>query len=308
MHNSGGIVARRIAKKDLQAIIDAVTSHRDGLSVQQLHEELGKTTYPGTLRYRLKHLVENGQLVREGKGRATRYRLPTGEESSDAVETPGKQSIPISKAGVAIRKYVRQAPESRKPVGYDRAFLDSYRPNETFYLSDEERAHLYEIGKPQIAEQPAGTYARQILGRLLIDLSWNSSRLEGNTYSLLDTRRLIDFGQAAEGKDQLETQMILNHKDAIELLVTEANEIGFNRYTILNLHAMLANNLLADSDAPGRLRQIAVGIGKVGFPSARSPANDRGMFRSDACFGQCNRGPVRAGLLRHGPDSVFAAL
>ncbi len=264
-------MARRIDEKDLQVIIDAVAGHRDGLSVQQLHEELGKTIFPGTLRYRLKRLVEDNRLVREGKARATRYRIPTEEESSGAVEAPGKQSIPISKAGVAIQKYVRQAPESRKPVGYDRAFLDSYRPNETFYLSDEERAHLYEIGKPQVAEQPAGTYARQILGRLLIDLSWNSSRLEGNTYSLLDTRRLIDFGQAAEGKDQIETQMILNHKDAIELLVTEANEIGFNRYTILNLHAMLANNLLADSDAPGRLRQIAVGIGKSAFHPLEVP-------------------------------------
>ncbi len=253
-------MARHIAEEDLQAIIDAVTAHRDGLSVRQLHEELDKAIYPGTLRYRLKRLVEDNRLVREGAGRATRYRLSTGEETSGAAEAPGKQSIPISKAGKEIRKYVRQAPESREPVGYDRAFLDSYRPNETFYLSDEERTHLHEIGKPQIGEQPAGTYARQILDRLLIDLSWNSSRLEGNTYSLLDTRRLIDFGQAAEGKDRLETQMILNHKDAIELLVTEANEIGFNRYTILNLHAMLANNLLSDPDAPGRLRQIAVGI------------------------------------------------
>src|SRR5439155_8551869 len=75
-----------------------------------------------------------------------------------------------------------------------------------------------------------------------------------------DTKRLIDFGKQAEGKDQIEAQMILNHKDAIEFLVSEASEIGFNRYTILNLHGMLANNLLADPDAPGRLRHISVGI------------------------------------------------
>lgn len=264
-------MARRIAEKDLQAIIDAVTTHRNGLSVQQLHEELGKTIYPGTLRYRLRRLVEDNRLVRKGRGRATRYRLPTGEETSEAIEAPREQSVPISKAGQVIRKYVRQAPESRQPVGYDRAFLDSYRPNETFYLSDEERTHLREIGKPQIGEQPAGTYARQIFGRLLIDFSWNSSRLEGNTYSLLDTRRLIDFGQAAEGKDRRETQMILNHKDAIELLVDEANEIGFNGQTIRNLHAMLAHNLLPDPDAPGRLRRIAVGIAGSAFHPLEVP-------------------------------------
>ena len=56
--------------------------------------------------------------------------------------------------------------------------------------------------------------ARKLHERLLIDLSWNSSRLEGNTYSLLDTQRLIEFGEAAEGNDARETQMILNHKAA----------------------------------------------------------------------------------------------
>src|SRR5262249_11173545 len=103
--------------------------------------------------------------------------------------------------------------------------------------------------------------------RLLIDLSWNSSRLEGNTYSLLDTRRLIDLGEEAEGKERLEAQMILNHKDAIEFLVRSAEDIGFNRYTILNLHGLLANNLLADPQAAGRLRHIGVGIdGSVFHP------------------------------------------
>ena len=75
-------------------------------------------------------------------------------------------------------------------------------------------------------------------------------------YSLLDTRRLIELGQQAEGRDQAEAQMILNHKDAIEFLAENAADIGFNRHTILNLHGILANNLLADAGAAGRLRHI----------------------------------------------------
>ena len=119
---------------------------------------------------------------------------------------------------------------------FNRQFLDRYRPNTTFYLSPKERAHLTEVGETKTGVEPAGTYAKQILNRLLIDLSWNSSRLEGNTYSLLDTRRLIEFGEEAQDRNRLEAQMILNHKDAIEFLVSEADEIGFNRHTILNLH------------------------------------------------------------------------
>ena len=65
--------------------------------------------------------------------------------------------------------------------------------------------------------------------------------------------------------------MILNHKDAIEFLVGTAEEIGFNRYTILNLHALLANNLLADPDAAGRLRRIGVAIERSSFHPLEVP-------------------------------------
>jgi hypothetical protein len=109
-----------------------------------------------------------------------------------------------------------------------RSFLESYRPNETHYLPPEICDHLHRIGRPPDGPRPAGTYARDILNRLLIDLSWASSRLEGNTYTRLDTQNLIEHGQAAEGKDRREAQMILNHKDAIELLVEQVEEIGFN--------------------------------------------------------------------------------
>ncbi len=111
--------------------------------------------------------------------------------------------------------------------------------------------------------------ARFILDRLLIDLSWASSRLEGNTYSPLDTERLIRYGEEAAGKDASETQMILNHKHAIEMLVESAGEVGFNRYTFLNLHGLLSENLMPDPTASGRLRLRGVHIsGTVYMPSA----------------------------------------
>ena len=102
-----------------------------------------------------------------------------------------------------------------------------------------------------------------MLNRLLIDLSWSSSRLEGNTYSRLDTQRLIEFGQAAEGKDAMETQMILNHKAAIELLVNEVDLVDLAFYTIFSLHALLSDGLLADRRACGRIRHRPVDIGAV---------------------------------------------
>jgi Fic family protein len=88
---------------------------------------------------------------------------------------------------------------------------------------------------------------------------------------LLETERLLSNGEAAAGKNALEAQMILNHKEAIEFLIAAAGEIGFNRYTLLNLHALLSDNLLEDPQASGRLRNIAVGIGQTVFHPVEVP-------------------------------------
>ena len=267
-------MARRIKEEYLQAIEEAARHHPEGMTAQQINDALESAPPRRTLQYRLKSLANSKRLVMEGAGRWVRYRVPRhtsiamrAVSGSPTVSMRAEVLPPLSESGAEIQEYVRRPLRARKPVGYDRTFLDSYRPNDTFYLSQPDRRHLQEIGKPKIAVQPAGTYAKKILNRLLIDLSWNSSRLEGNTYSLLDTERLIDLGEEAEGKERLDAQMILNHKDAIEFLVGSVEEIGFNRYTILNLHALLASNLLADSDAAGRLRRIGVGIeGSVFHP------------------------------------------
>ncbi len=104
----------------------------------------------------------------------------------------------------------------------------------------------------------------------MIDLSWASSHLEGNTYSRLDTRELIEHGKSAQGKAAIETQMILNHKSAIELLVENIDSAEFNRFTLMNLHSALSENLLPNPADEGRIRQHLVDISKSVYrpPSA----------------------------------------
>src|SRR5690606_34036034 len=115
---------------------------------------------------------------------------------------------------------------------------------------------LLSLGQVEPQIRPAGTYARNILDRLLIDLSWNSSRLEGNTYSLLETKRLIELGQSAKGKDFTEAQMILNHKGAIEYIIEISGEDQVSAQDVRSIHGLLSENLLGDPSASGRLRQI----------------------------------------------------
>lgn len=242
-------------------IVQIISKFLDGVGIADIHAGLENGVTTRTLQRWLKQLADEGLIEISGAARATMYSS-VQKDSRSVAEKPEKHSeslIPLSEGGKKVLAMVTATIQKRVPVGYQQDFLKSYRPNIDSYLTVKERKHLAEIGDTQI-EQPAGTYAQQILNRLLIDLSWNSSRLEGNTYSLLDTQRLIEFGEADSEKSGKEAQMILNHKDAIEFIVQITDEIGYNRYTLLNIHAMLANNLLPDPEAAGRLRFMAVGI------------------------------------------------
>ena len=256
---------KQIPEAELNAVLEVVGQHPAGASIEDVSKVLEIQLPRRTLQRRLALLVGQKRLTVEGRARGSRYKRSPVELAGKIVGGAKATAnltiyIPVSPEGNTVKQAVRAPIQDRHPVGYNRAFLDVYRPNDTYYLPPEMRQRLLEMGRGSDRQRPAGTYALQILSRLLIDLSWNSSRLEGNTYSLLETERLLELGEVAEGKDASETQMILNHKAAIELLVEQAAEVGFNRYTILNLHALLADNLLADPQACGRLRTIPVAI------------------------------------------------
>lgn len=243
--------------QDYDAIRRIFAGHAGPLPLEAIAAALVPALPRRTLIRRLADLVAAGDLVKSGSSRATRYKLAAAP--AQAVQT---EMLPVlSKRGAEILRLVSRPLVARTPIGYDRTFLDRYRPNVSSYLSVAEKQRLAEISRTTEGPgRPAGTHAQRILGRLLIDLSWNSSRLEGNTYSLIDTERLIEAGEHASGKAEADAQMILNHKAAIEFLVEGAADIAFDRYTILNLHALLAENLLPDALAVGRPRRIAVSI------------------------------------------------
>src|SRR5260221_14526307 len=89
----------------------------------------------------------------------------------------------------------------------------------------------------------------------------------------------MESGERAEEKDSQEARMILNHKAAIEMLVTNIETVGFNPYTILNLHGLLSEDLLTDPDASGRLRQRSVDIGGSSFKPPGLPQWMVELFR-----------------------------
>jgi Fic/DOC family len=279
---------------DLAALIAA---HAQGLGVDAISRLLVPGLKRRTLQRRLALLVAQQRLLLRGEGRAAHYvpahELPAaaprarpvtadarhvGEPATDAYRAGSEVYVPTSPEGEEIKAYVRRPRQQRRPVGYQQDFLERYHPNRTPYLPPELRAQLHAMGRSPASQTPAGTFARDILNRLLIDLSWASSRLEGNTYSRLDTERLIELGQAAEGKDALETQMILNHKEAIEFLVRDTEHASLTAATVVALHAFLADGLMADASAVGRIRHRAVEIGGSVYMPMALPQRLEALF------------------------------
>jgi hypothetical protein len=262
---------RTTASEELSLIESIVAEHATGIRIAGIEAEIerrqGEKPNRRTLQRRLHTLVSQQRLLTEGESIAVVYK-PT-PKTALAIKQGAEQYVPVSPEGAAIRSHVRQPIMNRRPVGYQRDFLEAYLPGETFYLPHSLRQQLHEMGRTPADARPAGTYARDILGRLLVDLSWASSRLEGNTYSRLDTQNLIEFGEVAQGKEAIETQMILNHKAAIEMLIEGANEANFDAFTFKNLHAILSQDLMSNPDASGRLRRRPVDIsGTVYLPVA----------------------------------------
>lgn len=221
-----------------QDILDYIAEHpasgRDAIR-RGAAPDAGETTI-----YRaLKRLVDAGRLEVIGRGRGTQYTIA---------------------GSAAVIAYLQTPYNQRPAVPYKPEFLDAYVPGKTFYLSATDRQALRKAGSPTGPQLPAGTYAKRILEQLLVDLAWASSRMEGNTYDILQTERLIKFGEAVDGKDRKEALMILNHKEAIQYVVDNLDTIQIARPDLFNIHALLAEGLLADPAMAGRLRGTPIGI------------------------------------------------
>ena len=259
----------------LEAAILRLLSEAPEISVRSIADVAGLSgKYDANrkaIRRALNSLEEQDLIVPAGAGRSRVYVLKKAAATVESVDNEPYKGIEISTESQSLLQYISKDINEREPIGYNQDFLRSYKPNKTYYLTAQQRGHLNKVGQIEAVVRPAGTYAKNILNRLLIDLSWNSSRLEGNTYSLLETKRLIELGETANGKDLAEAQMILNHKAAIEYIVESAEENRITSQEICSVHALLSDNLLGDPSASGRLRTIIVGIAGTTYIPLENP-------------------------------------
>ncbi|CDM60912.1 filamentation induced by cAMP protein Fic (plasmid) [Rhizobium favelukesii] len=186
----------------------------------------------------------------------------------------------------------------RPHVNYDPMRFRSYDTDAGPWLDPAARALMADsVGQGGLDLDPS-TYTREIAERFLIEMSWASSALEGNTYSLPETEALIKYAEVAGGKSEVEVQMILNHKQAIGWVIDNIATAQITSETVMRLHAMLMRTLVRQNNL-GAVRRDPVSI----TTSSYSPSSDHAelsMGLSELCW--------KASMTRDPFEASFALL
>ena len=253
-------------RNNKMAVLRQLGLESEPVSLPYLTEKLGPKFKERSVRRWLNLLIKDGAVEKIGQKRGTKY-IAAGRltEENSAV------SSCFSSSSLKAIEAVNRPLFEREPVTYVDSWLDSYQPNSDYYINRVLRDQLQFSGQRTREQDPAGTYAHQVFNRLIIDLSYNSSRLEGNTYSMLDTEKLLLHGDSAAGKLDEEKVMILNHKEAIRYLVENAPKVEVNKNTICTLHYLLSDGLVEPFEA-GKVRKHGVRISGSTYMPFEDPA------------------------------------
>jgi Fic family protein len=188
--------------------------------------------------------VQDGSIVVEGKARATRYRL------SDQAYL----LMPLN-----LDTYFSLDQDKRQvQTSFNFDLIRQQLPVVVLF-TDDEMEFLNELQaefRQHISEMTDNEYRKE-MERLGIDLSWKSSQIEGNTYSLLETERLLRESKTADGKTKEEAVMLLNHKDALRFVLDNPDYLQHLTIShIEDIHQLLTKELSVDRG----IRHRRVGI------------------------------------------------
>ena len=210
--------------------------------------------------------IKAGDIVAEGKARATRYRLSPQAQLLMPLNLDTYFALEVDK---------RQVHSS-----YNFELINGLLA-ETRLFSDKELAHLDALQdefRQHVNELTDNEYRKE-MERLGIDLSWKSSQIEGNTYTLLETERLLRESKTAEGKTKEEAVMLLNHKDALSFILDNPDYLQELTVShIEDIHQLLTKDLSIDKG----LRRHRVGITGTNYHPLDNEFQIREAMR-DAC-------------------------
>jgi len=187
-------------------------------------------------------LLKGGLIKKQGKGRSVTYQERIKNSFLEYID---------------VETYFKKGPDERE-VGYKKFNLDVFN-NLKDILTKEEVGELRELNKKyqENIKKLSKVALKKEFERLTIELSWKSSKIEGNTYSLIDTEVLIKENQEADGHKKEEARMILNHKLALDYIVKNIRK--FKKLSIRDIedvHKLIVGGLGVEGGMRKRLVAI----------------------------------------------------
>lgn len=228
-------------------IIDFIRK-RGKSSSKEVHEGISNSISYATVKRILTKLTEENLIQTLGQGKATRYKISPVYELLQPVDMANYFEQEIDE---------RIIKESFNPGLFEVIRKSNlFTRNELTKLTSLQEKFSYNISQLSKSE-----YKKE-MERLAIDLSWKSSQIEGNTYSLLETERLLKEKETASGKTREEAIMLINHKEALDFIVENQDYlIPLSVSKIEDIHSLLVKELAIDRN----IRKRRVGISGTNF-------------------------------------------
>ena len=240
-----------MAKKPIdlnERIIDFVKSHPN-CSSSEIYTELALEISYATLKRALQLLIAEKLLISVGNLKGTKYQVNPSYEIIRPIDVDEYFTKEIDQR--LIQLTFNHDLITKKLSG-----LSLFTPDESARLNDLQKQFIVNISKLTSLE-----YSKE-LERLAIDLSWKSSQIEGNTYSLLETEKLLKEQETASGRTKDEATMLLNHKDAIDFIVANPDYIiPLSVAPIEDIHSILVKEL----NISRNIRNSRVGISGTNY-------------------------------------------
>ncbi len=221
-----------------------IIRQNEKISTSEIFSLLKKEVSLITIKRDVTILLKNKYLEIFGKGRSTKY----------SISFMGEFLLPID-----ANLYCKIDPDKRAGAK-NRFNFDIFKKINFDIFTKEEKKNLTEATnnyKDKI-KNISKTIQKKELERFTIELSWKSSKIEGNTYTLLDTEKLIKEGIEAKGHTKDEAIMILNHKKAFQFILEQRNSFknGITQILVEEIHKILIKGLGVNSG----IRKSPVGI------------------------------------------------
>ncbi len=219
------------------------------ISSKEVHNALLEVASYATIKRALKQLFDEGMVSVEGIGKATKYKISEAFELIHPIDP--------------VEYFMQEIDERKIKSSFNHSLIRGTLVDASIFNNQEIKflTTLQDDYTNKITRLSENLYRKE-LERLSIDLSWKSSQIEGNTYSLLETEHLLKEKQTAAGKTKDEAVMLLNHKSAIDFIIENPDYVNPLRIgTIQDIHSMLIKELNVERN----IRSGIVGISGTNY-------------------------------------------